>query len=115
MVSAAAITDDNPGLDLPFDLPAEIASLAPEVRAVELRRIADVLHTEADRLDGDVLLTTQQAATLAGRCEEAVRVWVREHGIGEYDPVAHRYLIRRSRLIEHVLRTQGVLPAGLRA
>jgi hypothetical protein len=83
--------------------------------AAELRRLADTLNAEADRLDGDVLLTVQEAAVLAGRSDEAVRVWVRQHGIGELDPVAQRYMIRRSRLVAFVLQSQGTLPAGLRA
>jgi hypothetical protein len=113
VVLAAAITDD-----IQFELPVGLPDYSPEQRvryAAALRRLAARLTEQANEIDGDVLLTTQQAAVLAGRCQEAVRVWVREHGIGEFDPVAHRYLIRRSRLIEHVLRTQGVLPAGLRA
>jgi hypothetical protein len=78
-----------------------------------LRRLAARLTEQANRIDGDVLLTTQESAALVGRCEETVRVCIREHGIGEHDPIAHRYLIRRSRLIAHILATQGVLPVGL--
>jgi hypothetical protein len=72
------------------------------------------VHFNLAKDNGDALLTVQEAAVLVGRTDEAVRVWVREHGIGEYDPIAHRYLIWRSRLIAFVLATQGVLPAGLR-
>jgi hypothetical protein len=64
--------------------------------------------------DGDALLTVQEAAVLVGRTDEAVRVWVREYGIGEYDEIAHRYLIWQSRLVAHVIKAQGTLPAGLR-
>jgi hypothetical protein len=106
-----------PAADRVFDLPADAETLPAEDRAAfaaELRQLAAFLNERADQLDGDVLLTVQEAAVLAGRSDEAVRVWVREHGIGEFDPVAHRYMIRRSRLVAHVLATQGVLPAGLR-
>jgi hypothetical protein len=109
MVSAA----DN--IELQFELPAELPSYSPEQRvryAAALRRLAAWLNEQANEIDGDVLLTVQEAAALVGRTEEAVRVWAR-HGLGEFDPVAHRYLIRRSRLVAHVLATQGVLPAGL--
>jgi hypothetical protein len=103
--------------DLVFDLPAGLEEQPLEDRAAfaaELRRLAAFLNERADQLDGDVLLTVQEAAQLAGRTDECVRCWVREHRIGELDRVAHRYLMRRSRLIAHVLQTQGVLPAGLR-
>jgi hypothetical protein len=111
VVPAAAI-------DLQFELPAELPDYSPEERvryAAALRRLAAWLTEQANEIDGDVLLTVQEAALAAGRSEEAVRVWAR-HGLGEFDPVAHRYLIRRSRLVAHVLATQGgVLPAGLRS
>jgi hypothetical protein len=106
-----------PATDLVFELPADIETRPLEDRAgfaAELRRLAAFLNERADQLDGDVLLTVQQAAQLAGRTDEAVRVWVREHGIGEFDRTAHRYLIRRSRLIAHIMATEGTLPAGLR-
>jgi hypothetical protein len=63
--SAAADIADDPLGKLGFALPADIANLAPEVRAAELRRIADALNAEADRLDGGPL-TTEAAAALAG-------------------------------------------------
>jgi hypothetical protein len=113
VVPVAAIADDN----LPFELPIDLPRYSPEQRAhyaAALRRLAAWLNEQANEIDGDALLTVQQTASLVGRTEEAVRVWAR-HGLGEFDPVAHRYLIRRSRLIAHVLATQGVLPAGLRA
>jgi hypothetical protein len=77
--------------NLGFELPADIETRPIEDRvafAAELRRLAVVLNAEADELDGDVLLTIQEAAQLAGRSDEAVRVWVRKHGIGTYDPTA---------------------------
>jgi hypothetical protein len=83
--------------------------------AAELRRLAAFLNERADELDGDILLTVQEAAQLAGRTDEAVRVWIRKHGIGVYDPVARRHMIRKSHLVAYVLESQGVLPAGLRA
>jgi hypothetical protein len=107
----------TPAPDLVFELPADIEARPIEDRAAlaaSLRRLAVFLNERADQLDGDVLLTVQEAAQLAGRSDEAVRVWIREHDIGEFDPVAHRYMIRRSRLIAHVLSAQGSLPAGLR-
>jgi hypothetical protein len=100
-----------------FDLPADIEDQPLEDRAAlaaELRRRAVFLNERADQLDGDVLLTVQEAAELCGRTDECVRVWIREH-VGEFNPVARRFMIRRSRLVAHVLTTQGVLPAGLRA
>jgi hypothetical protein len=100
-----------------FELPADLETLPAEDRAslaATLRRLAVFLNARADELDGDILLTVQECAQLAGRSDEAVRVWIRDHGIGEYDPVARRYMIRRSHLVAHVLATQGVLPAGLR-
>jgi excisionase family DNA binding protein len=86
--------------------------LRPRVRAVELRRIADALNAEADRLDGGYM-TTQQAAEVIGRSEENLRQWVRRFGIGHFDSGAHRYVISRSKLTAHMLAAYGPLPHGL--
>jgi hypothetical protein len=43
--------------------------------AAALRQLAAFLNERVDQLDGDVLLTVQQTAKLAGRTDEAVRVW----------------------------------------
>jgi hypothetical protein len=76
--------------------------------------IAASAKVRAVLVDGDQLLTVQEAARLAGRSDEAVRIWCRQAGIGEYDVVARRYFISRRLLVEHILQNQGVLPHGLR-
>jgi hypothetical protein len=105
---AAAVTD----LELPFELPLELASLPPELRAVELRRLGDLFHAKADVLDGGSL-TVQEAAETIGRSEENVRQWVRRFGIGYFDRTSGRYVISRSKLAAHMLAAYGRLPHGL--
>jgi hypothetical protein len=112
MVSAAANITDDPLGELGFALPADIVSLAPEVRAVELRRIADLLNTAADKIDGG-FMTTQQAAEACGRSEENLRQWCRRFGIGHFDNTSHRYQVSKSKLTAHLLATFGRLPHGL--
>jgi hypothetical protein len=110
VATAAAKADADPAL--PIELPAAVASLPPEVRAAELRRLADALHAEADRLDGGHM-TTQEAAEAIGRSEENVRQWVRRFGVGYYDSASHRYWVSKSKLRAHMLEAYGRLPHGL--
>jgi hypothetical protein len=107
-----------PATNLVFELPAEPADI--ETRpledraslAAELRRLADVLNAEADKLDGG-WLTTQEAAEAIGRSEECIRQWIRRYGIGYLDARAHRFVVSRSKLVAHMLQAYGRLPHGL--
>jgi hypothetical protein len=104
----------KPATNLVFDLPAEPADIEdqPLALAAELRRLADELHAAADRLDGGYM-TIQEAAEAIGRSPENVRQWARRFGIGHFDDASHCYVISRSKLVAHVLATQGRLPHGL--
>ena len=64
--------------------------------------------------NNDELLTTQQAAALAGRSDECIRNWCREGGIGCYDGTLHRYFISKRKLTEYILKSQGALPHALK-
>jgi hypothetical protein len=104
-----------PATNLVFELPPDIQTRPLEDRAsfaAELRRLAIVLHAEADKLDGG-FLTTQEAAEAIGRSEENVRQWVRRFGIGHFDGASHRYFISRSKLTVHMLAAYGRIPHGL--
>jgi hypothetical protein len=83
--------------------------------AATLRKLANELHAEADKLDGGDLLTTAEAASLCGRSAENMRQWCRAFGIGEFDPRVHCYLISRAKLRAHLLRKYGRLPHALAA
>ena len=68
-------------------------------------------------VDGDQMLTTQQAAALAGRSDECIRQWVRESGIGVFDETLNRYFISRRRLEKYLIERHGEinLPHALKA
>jgi hypothetical protein len=45
--------------------------------------------------DGDEILTAQQAAELAGRSNECIRVWCRQADIGCFDGTLNRYFVSK--------------------
>jgi hypothetical protein len=109
---ASSGTEGEPISEMVAQVDLSLPDLTDFSREQRARYVA-ALRRLADEIEGDALLTVQQAATLVGRTEEAVRVWAR-CGLGEYDQIARRYLIKRSLLVEYVRKAQGgTLPAGL--
>jgi hypothetical protein len=66
--------------------------------------------------DGDALLkqgelTTSEAATLAECTTENIRLWIRKHRIGRWEPRLRAFIVDRRRLEAHMSRCRKKLLA----
>jgi excisionase family DNA binding protein len=61
------------------------------------------------KADGEALLragemTTSEAASLAGCSTENIRLWVKKHRIGHWEPRLQMFIINRERLVARMKR-----------